>query len=183
MVSYFRPVPLSQLHDPSEPHLAHERMNCTCAVCATAVRAATSGAKQPRGGDIRHKQPDQVGGTDLNDITIAAAKYGVKLTKGHGKAEMIQRRREGRFLILQGDSGELDGSCSEGQDTAHAVGVHPDDNPPASHSGDWLIGDPWCHIKGTNRGKWRWLDRDDVFAYARRSDFWFVYTKPLKRIA
>jgi hypothetical protein len=180
MTRYFRPTALSQRNDPSEPHLAHENNNCTCTATAEAVRAATNNAKTPRGGDIRHKQSDQVGGTDLLDVKTAAAKYGVTLTLGYGWAEMKQRRAEGRFLIIQGDSGDLDGACSEGQDVAHAIGVHPDDGA----SGYWLIQDPWCYVKGSKGiGKWRWIDRDDVYAYAKKLGFRFAYTKRLTKIA
>ena len=182
MARYFRPIPLSQRNDPTEPHLRHANSNCTMACAANAVRYATLGLKRPRAGDMRHRQSDQDGPTGLDDAKQAANTYGVTLTLSAGWAAIKARRAEGRCLILQGDSGDLAGSCSEGQDVLHAVFLHPDD-PPPDKSGYWLISDPWCNVAGTNTGKWRWLDRDDVYDYAKKLDFRFAYTRRQPRIA
>lgn len=180
MARYRRPRALSQRRDPSEPHVAHENNNCTMVSTAMAIDYATVGQRRPRGGDCRHKQADQVGGTGLDDAQVAARKYGVTLTLGQGWAAIKQRRGEGRCLILQGDSGDLDGSCSEGQDVEHAILLHPDTDP----SGRWLVCDPWCYVVGSNGlGKWRWLDREDVYRYAAKLGFRFAYTKRQPPIA
>jgi len=204
MARFYRPRALSQRRDPTEPFggesaargLDHENHNCSATGCATAVDAATDGAKKPRGGDVRHKLRNPNTGENpgvelsLGDAKAAAAKYGVTLTVAGSPnaspttwAAMKQRRQERRLLLVQGDSGDLDRACSEGQDTGHLVVIHPDD-PPPDKSGCWLVEDPWCYLPGSRGlGKWRWLDRDDIWDFCQDLGFRFAYTRRLTRIA
>jgi len=180
MARYRRPRALSQRNDPSEPHVAHENNNCTMVSGAMALDYHTAGLIRKRGGDLRHKQLDQVGGTDLSDVAYAWRKYGQTLAIAQGWAGIRTRLGEGRCIILQGDSGDLDNSCSESQDVAHAVLVHPDTHS----SGAWLIADPWCYVAGSNGlGKWQWLVREDVYRYAAKLGFRFAYTRRQPKIA
>ena len=201
MARYRRPRALSQRRDPTEPFggessargLNHENHNCTATSAAMALDAASNGLLRKRGGDMRHKLPNPSTGENpgvelsLGDAKTAMARFGYTLwVAGYPNASpttwaaMKQRRAEGRLLIVQGDSGDLHGACSEGQDTGHAVVIHPDDGV----SGYWLVGDPWCYTTGTNGlGKWKWVDRDDVWDFAQDLGFLFAYTKRLARIA
>lgn len=179
MARYRRPRALSQRNDPSEPHATHENNNCTMCSGAMALDYHTAGKVRVRGGDLRHKQPDQVGGTDLNDLAIAWSKYGQTLGQGQGWSAIKARLAEGRCIVLQGDSGDLDGSCSESQDVAHAILVHPD-----TLEGKRLVADPWCYVQGSaGLGKWMWLDSGDVYRYAAKLGFRFAFTKRQPRIA
>ena len=207
MARYERYRALSQRKDPTEPNrgdtpaegLDHENHNCQPTGAAAGLEHHTHGKVKKRGGDLRHLLPKPDTGSlpgvelNLHDMKVAWAKLGFKLiiageealakNRITGWKGIKQRRAEGRFLLVIGDSGELDGACSEGQDTGHLIAVHPDD-PPAIHSGDWLTMDPWCYRAGTKGlGKWRWLDRDDVWDFSRRLDFEFAYTRPLTKLA
>jgi len=204
MARFYRGRALSQRRDPTEPNrgdtakegLDHENHNCSATGAGKAVDSATDGAKRPRGGDMRHSLPRPNTGENpgvelsLGDAKKACGKFGVTLTVAGATgaspttwAAMKQRRQERRLLLVQGDSGELDRGCSEGQDTGHLIVVHPDD-PPPEKSGQWLVMDPWCYLPGSRGlGKWRWLDRDDIFDFAQKLGFRFAYTRRLTRIA
>ena len=180
MARYRRPRALSQRNDPSEPHIRHENANCSPTSGAAALDYHTGGIVRKRGGDLRHLLPNPETGVNpgttlsLEDVRIAWKRLGQVLTISQGWEAIKLRRREGRCIIIQGDSGDLDRSCSESQDVAHAVLLHPDDGP----AGDWLIMDPWCYVAGSNGlGKWRWIDRDDIYAYAKALGFRFAFTR------
>jgi len=195
MARYRRPRALSQRRDPSEPHIRHENSGCTATAASVVLDFHSSGAIRKRGGDLRHSLPNpdtgSLPGTTLNleDMQVAWRRVGKATPLGPqtllisaGWAAMKQRRAEGRMLILQGDSGDLDGSCSESQDVAHAVALHPDD-PPPDKSGHWLISDPWCYLTGSNGlGRWRWIDRDAVYDYAKKLSFRFGYSRRQPRL-
>lgn len=192
MARFRRPPALSQRGDPSEAHIQHENNGCTATSAAAALNAHTNGSVALRGGFLRHSlaNPDgrrpgsTLGLDDAQDMWRRAprriGKASQTLLLGAGWAGIKQRRLEGRCVIIQGDSGNLDGSCSESQDVAHAILLHPDDGP----RGEWLIMDPWCYVKGSRGvGKWRWIDQDDVRAYATKLDYAFAFTKRLPKIA
>ena len=184
MARYRRPRALSQRNDPSEKHVNHENNGCTATSTAMALDYHTAGRIQKRGGALRHQLPNPDGARPgatlgLDDAQVMFRKNGQTLLLGQGWAEMKQRHNEGRGLVIQGDSGDLDGSCSESQDVAHAIFVHPDTNL----TGDWLVSDPWCLAKaGIGLGKWRWIDRDDIYTYAKALGFRFAYTRRQPRL-
>lgn len=189
MARYRRPRALSQRKDPSEAHLNHENNNCTPTSAAVALDYHTGGAIKKRGGHLRHILNNPNTGRypgvqlSLDDAEDAWRKLGQDLKQESGWENMKLRRREGRMLILQGDSGDLDGSCSESQDVGHAIAVHPDD-PPADKPDHWLVMDPWCYLAGSEGlGKWRWIKRSSVYAYAKKMDFRFAYSRRRARIA
>ena len=188
MARYRRPRALSQRHDPSEPHLNHENNNCTPTSAAAALDYHTGGAIKKRGGDLRHRLPNPNTGMfpgvqlSLPDMEVAWKKFGQTLELDSGWADIKTRRAEGRCLILQGDSGDLDGSCSESQDIGHAILVHPD-SPPPDKPGCWLVMDPWCYVEGSaGLGKWRWIKVTKIYNYARKNKFLFAYTRRRSRI-
>ena len=189
MARYRRPRALSQRKDPTEPHLTHENNNCTVTSAAAALDYHTGGAIKKRGGTLRHVLPNPNTGSSpgvglsLVDAKVAWNHFSQTLVLDEGWENMKLRRREGRMLILQGDSGDLDGSCSESQDVAHAIAIHPDD-PPADKLDYWLVMDPWCYLIGSEGlGKWRWIKRSAVYNYAKKMNFRFAYTRRRARIA
>jgi hypothetical protein len=189
MARYRRPRALSQRKDPSEAHLTHENNNCTPTSAAAALDYHTGGTIKKRGGHLRHSLPNPNTGSSpgvglsLVDARVAWGKFNQTLVLDDGWANIKARRLEGRMLILQGDSGDLDGSCSESQDVGHAIAIHPD-TPPADKPGGWLVMDPWCYLAGSDGlGKWRWIKISAIYKYASKSSFRHAYTRRRSRIA
>jgi hypothetical protein len=91
----------------------------------------------PWGGDLRHRQSDLSGGTDLYDLRTAWSSYGEQLNvrSGAGWSELVKAHDEGRAIVIQG-SGNVPGS--ESFDGGHACTIGPE----TAGDGDWLFGDP-----------------------------------------
>jgi hypothetical protein len=160
---------------------------------AMALDYHTGGNIQKRGGNLRHslRNPDtgsSPGVTlNLDDAKEAWRKFGENLTIAPSGEEdwehIAQRLNEGRMVIMQGDSGDLDQSCSENQDVGHAIAVHPDRDP--NQPGKRLVADPWCLTEGTNGlGKWRWISVESIKRYARKEPLSYnhAYTRRRSRI-
>lgn len=122
-MAYYRPRFRQQnpAVDPREPWPGesaargqeHGWNNCTMTSGAMGLDFHTAGARQLWGGDMRHRQSDLVGGTDLSDLQRAWAKLGYTLTirSGSGWAGVIAAHREGRAIICQG-RGNVPGSST-----------------------------------------------------------------------
>ena len=109
-----------------------------------------NGALVPWGGDLRHRQGDLSGGTDLYDCRTAWAAYGKTLTikSGMGWDDVVKAHDEGRAIVVQG-TGNVPGSSSF--DEPHACVISPE-----THSGgDWLFGDP-------NTTGWQWVSPSSI---------------------
>ena len=168
-MTYYLPVFRPQRNDPVEIHATHENNNCLMASGAMALDYHTRGRLQVWGGNLRHRQTDQVKGTDLNDLRTAWASYGetLDIRTGKGWAGVIAALAEGRCVLLAGDSGDLDGSCAEVQDTAHGIIVHPDRDT----AGHYRYGDPWCSLPG-----WKWATAAALRLYATPLGVQFAVT-------
>jgi hypothetical protein len=147
----------SQFSDPSEGHSSphSEGSNCTMAAAGMALDYQTAGAKRKRGGDMRHKQGDNDGGTDLYDAADAWASYGEELhiKSGDGWGKVIDHLEAGRGVILQGTGGVA--GCGD-YAGGHAIYVAPE------RSGSkWLKGDPEC-------SGYEWTEASSLKAFAER---------------
>lgn len=197
MARWRRPRALSERHDPTEPFgresaargLAHENNGCCPTAAAACLDFHTGGAVRTRGGALRHKLANPNGSTpktptlNLNDVRDAWRRgWGQTL---HVADELTERTwahidkmaREGRMVIVNGDSGLLDGACSEGQDTEHSVALHPDRRVFEGKL-QRLIMDPWCYRVGTNGlGRYRWIDNADLKRYAAAMHYQHAWTQ------
>lgn len=171
-MAYYLPEFRPQRDDPTEPHIAHENNNCTMTSGAMCLEYQTQGRVKVWGGTLRHRQYDQDGGTGLDDLKVAWATFGetLHISVLHTWSAVLARLAEGRMVILQGDSGDLDSSCSEVQDVAHAIAVHPHARP-----GFRLSADPWCR-------DWKFLPESQLRTYASKLNFQFAFTKILAEL-
>jgi hypothetical protein len=72
---------------------AYQRQNCTAAVGAMELDAATNGASTTTGARIRALQDDQVGGIGLDDVAVALRRgWGLSYSQGKRSWATIQRR-------------------------------------------------------------------------------------------
>jgi hypothetical protein len=151
--------------DPREPNggessstgTDHGWSNCTCTSGAIALAyQEPRGAVAPWGGDLRHRQGDLSGGTDLLDIRDAWSTYGETLTirSGSGWSAVVTAHDEGRAIVIQG-SGNVPGS--ESFDGGHACVIGPE----TSSSGSWLWGDPLA-------SGWQWVSPSSVRSWAEQ---------------
>lgn len=158
----------SQFGDPSESHSSphSEGSNCTMAAAGMALDHHTGGGKRKRGGDMRHHQGDNDGGTDLYDAADAWASYGESLSikSGQGWGKVVSSLNEGRGVILQGTGGIA--SCGD-YTGGHAIYVAPEKD-----GSRWLKGDPEC-------SGWEWTEASKLEAFAERlsSSVYFAVTK------
>jgi hypothetical protein len=129
----------------------HGWSNCTMASGAMGLAYQNPrGSKAPWGGDLRHRQGDQSGGTDLYDVKEAWASYGETLTikTGGGWSAVKKYHDEGRALVVQGE-GNVPGS--ESFDGGHGCIIAPE-----THSdGRWLFGDPLAT-------GWQWVSQGSI---------------------
>ena len=168
-MTYYLPLFRPQRSDPVETHATHEGSNCLMASGAMALDYHTRGRLQVWGGDLRHRQMDLEGGTDLRDLRTAWGSYGetLDIRTGQGWAGVLAALTEGRGVLLCGDSGELDGSCAEIQDVEHGIFVHPDRDA----AGRYRYGDPWCALPG-----WKWATPAALKLYATPLGMQFAVT-------
>jgi len=158
----------SQFGDPSESHSSphSEGSNCTMAAAGMALDHHTGGAKRKRGGDMRHHQGDDSGGTDLYDAADAWASYGESLSirSGQGWGKVVSALNEGRGVILQGTGGIA--GCGD-YTGGHAIYVAPEKD-----GSRWLKGDPEC-------SGYEWTEASKLEAFAERlsSSVYFAVTK------
>jgi len=140
--------------DPSEPYGGegssvgedHGWSGCTMSAGADVIAyQQPRGGLTPWGGDLRHRQSDLSGGTDLYDLRTAWAEYGESLTikSGSGWSALVDAHNAGRAIVAQGE-GNVPGS--ETYDGAHACAIGPETNS----AGDWLFGDPLA-------SDWQWV--------------------------
>jgi hypothetical protein len=145
--------------DPTEPYGGessstgsdHGWSGCTMSAGADAIAyQQPRGAVTPWGGDLRHRQTDLSGGTDLVDLRTAWAAYGETLTikTGSGWSAVVAAHNEGRAIVAQGE-GNVPGS--ESFDGAHACAIAPETHS----SGDWLFGDPLAT-------DWQWVSPSSI---------------------
>jgi len=114
------------------------------------------GSKDPWGGDMRHRQDDLEGGTDLNDAKAAWASYGETLTikSGAGWSAVVDAHEDGRAIVIQG-TGNVPGV--ETFDGGHACCIGPE----TQSDGDWLWGDPLAT-------GWQWVTPGSIRSWAER---------------
>lgn len=135
----------------------HGWANCTMTSGALALAyQQPRGSLAPWGGDLRHKQGDLSGGTDLYDVRDAWKAYGETLTikSGAGWSAVKTAHNEGRAIVIQG-TGNVPGS--ESFDGGHGCCIAPE-----THSdGRWLFGDPLA-------SGWQWVKPSDIEVWAER---------------
>lgn len=160
----------NQFTDPSEnryhPHglalaRAHRASNCTMNAGACALEAHTKGKVNVLGGDLRHHQSDQTGGTDLADLRQAWAAYKQLLAvrSGSGWAGVKSAIAEGRGVVLQGDSEAFaENTCSGKYDGDHAIYISPVSRSVGGTL-QWRINDSICPTS-------RWESAGRIKAYA-----------------
>jgi hypothetical protein len=151
--------------DPSEPFGSessstgndHGWSGCTMSAGADAIAyQSPQGSVTPWGGDLRHRQGDLSGGTDLYDLRAAWAELGETLTirSGAGWSGVVAAHDEGRAIVAQG-TGNVPGSQSF--DGGHACSI-----PPESHTdGRWLFGDPLA-------SDWQWVEPSAIRSWMER---------------
>lgn len=162
----FRPKhrPQDPAKDPREPYDGesgsrgsdHGWSNCTMSSGADAISGATGGRLTPWGGDMRHRQGDLEGGTDLYDLRDAFAAYGERLTikSGSGWSALKSSRADGRYIVIQG-TGEVPGAGDF--DGGHACVISPETHA----DGRWLFGDPLAT-------DWQWIEPGAIRSWAER---------------
>jgi hypothetical protein len=147
----FRPKfrPQAPNKDPKEPNGSesnsrgdeHGWNNCTLSSGGMAhAWHRQSSSDRPWGGDLRHKQGDLDGGTDLNDLKQAWANWDsaeLKIWSGQGWSKVEEAYTDYRAIVAQG-TGNTPGSGT--YTGAHAIVILPERHS----SGEWLIGDPLC---------------------------------------
>lgn len=113
-MAYYRPVFRQQKPsaDPYEPWPGessargdeHAWNNCTMTSGAMALDYHTRGAKRLWGGQLRHRQSDLTGGTDLDDLQRAWSSLGYTLAiwSGRGWDDLMAAHRVGRAIVCQG---------------------------------------------------------------------------------
>lgn len=151
--------------DPKEPNGSessstgndHGWSNCTMTAGALALAyQQPRGSLAPWGGDLRHRQGDLSGGTDLYDLRDAWETYGESLSikSGQGWSAVVDCHDDGRAIVIQG-TGNVPGS--ESFDGGHACCIAPE-----THSdGDWLFGDPLA-------SGWQWVSPSSIRSWAER---------------
>lgn len=149
---------------------AQQGSNCTAASLANGAREETDGAHDHSGAFMRAKvakseetNPESPGWS-LSDADLAARRDGVPFDRGSGGwAGVDKARREGKGVLLQGDSDQFEnGTCSGRFDGDHAVYVHPETRTRDGRD-EWLLGDPIC-------SDWRWEREATLKAYAEKLD-------------
>ena len=162
--------------DPKEPYGGessgtgndHGWSNCTAVSAALAYAYQVQDKSGPQGGDMRHHQDDQSGGTDLYDMRTAWDRYGnqtLTIKTGAGWGAVKTAHNEGRAIVIQGE-GNVPGS--ESFDGGHACVIAPE-----THSdGRWLFGDPLAD-------GWQWIKPSDIETWAERlsSSIYFAVSK------
>jgi hypothetical protein len=162
--------------DPKEPYGSessgagndHGWSNCTAVSAALAYAYHTQDKSGPQGGDMRHHQDDQSGGTDLYDMRTAWDRYGnqtLTIKTGAGWGAVKTAHNERRAIIIQGE-GNVPGS--ESFDGGHACVIGAE-----THSdGRWLFGDPLAD-------GWQWVKPSDIETWAKRlsSSIYFAVSK------
>jgi hypothetical protein len=151
--------------DPSEPYGSesssagndHGWSGCTMSAGADAIAyQQPRGSVTPWGGDLRHRQSDLSGGTDLYDLRTAWSEYGETLTikTGSGWSALVKAHDEGRAIVAQG-TGNVPGSQTF--DGGHACAIAPE-----THSdGRWLFGDPLA-------SDWQWVEPSSIRSWMER---------------
>jgi hypothetical protein len=146
--------------DPTEPYggesssvgTDHGWSGCTMSAGADAIAyQQPRGSVTPWGGDLRHRQSDLSGGTDLYDLRTAWAELGETLTirSGSGWSAVVTAHGEGRAIVAQGE-GNVPGS--ETFDGGHACAIAPETR---SSDGAWLFGDPLA-------SDWQWCSQGSI---------------------
>lgn len=127
-----------------DPTTTLDWSNCTMASGAMALDFHTQGKVQKWGGELRKLQGDQVGGTDIGDLSTAWSKLGYTLTDRRGKTwgDAIVDLKNGRGVVLQGDYDIFRGadSCQSTFDGDHAIYL----NPEFFDGSTIAVGDPLC---------------------------------------
>jgi hypothetical protein len=158
--------------DPSEPYggessstgTDHGWSGCTMSSGANAIAYQDPrGALDPWGGDLRHRQSDLSGGTDLYDLRTAWAELGetLKIKIGSGWAALVDDHDEGRAIVIQG-TGNVPGA--ETFDGGHACSIAPE----TSNAGNWLFGDPLA-------SDWQWVSPSSIRSWAERMSSGIYY--------
>ena len=122
-MAFYRPTHREQdpVVDPREPWppeggakgREHGWNNCSMTSGAMALDFHTRGRQKRWGGDLRHRQSDLSGGTDLGDVAVAWKRlgYNLDIRSGQGWAGVVKAHREGRAIIIQG-RGDVPGKAT-----------------------------------------------------------------------
>jgi hypothetical protein len=162
--------PQDPAKDPAEPNGGesssrgsdHGWSGCTLSAGADAIayhRHYEGGSLTPWGGDLRHRQSDLEGGTDLGDVREAWASYGEELTirTGRGWDGVKTDHADGRAIVIQGE-GQVPGA---GDFTGgHGCSIAPETR---SSDGAWLFGDPLV-------SDWQWIPPGKIRTWAEAWD-------------
>jgi hypothetical protein len=163
--SFYRPSHRMQdpSIDPREPYGGessgtgndHGWSGCTMSSGADVMALATGGEIAPWGGDLRHRQGDLSGGTDLGDLRDAFRAYGEELTirSGGGWSAVVADHDAGYPIVMQG-SGNVPGSATF--DGGHACAISPE----PKGDGQWLFGDPLA-------SGWQWVEPSAIKTWAQ----------------
>lgn len=112
----------------------------------------------PSGGDMRHHQDDQDGGTSLADLAVAWRRYGAQvLGRRSGWSAVAPALAAWRCVVVAG-AGTAPGRS--GVTATHAMCIIP---TAARPDGKVLTSDPWY-------SGYQWLDLDDLRRWAARLD-------------
>lgn len=139
--------------------------NCGMASAAMALDRATLGAKTATAEEMRARQRDQVGGTDLNDVALAIENSGEQITVLWGDSYDHFRNwvSNGRGAVLSGDYYVIANrlSCQPNFDKGHAIYV----NEYSAAFGFYCY-DPLCDGRrsGVSKGA-KWYPEAMIRAY------------------
>jgi hypothetical protein len=106
--------------------------------------AATGGAKRPSPDTVlaqvsKAQETNPGPGWSLPDLDLACNKLGIDLEILSGWDTLRDRRNEGYYIALQGDSDTFEQGCMSTFDGDHCIGIHPDES-----DGKWRVDDPLC---------------------------------------
>ena len=165
--------------DPKEPNGGessgtgndHGWSNCTMVSAALVYAYHVKDKTGPQGGDMRHNQGDQSGGTDLYDAKEAWDNYGnqtLSIKTGAGWSAVKTAHNEKRAIIIQGE-GNVPGSESFDGSHACAIGIE------TNSEGEWLWGDPLA-------SGWQWVapSKIETWAKALSSSIYFAVSRPVE---
>jgi len=164
----YRPAhrPQDPSRDPHEPTgessddgYDHGWSNCTMSAGADVLAYQTRGELTLWGGNLRHAQSDLEGGTSLEDLRDAWARYGetLEIRTGAGWSAVVDAHEQGRAIVISG-SGEVPGVGSFTGGHASAIGPET-----RSCDGAWLFGDPLAT-------DWQWIAPSAIRAWAEDFD-------------
>ncbi len=123
-------------------------MGCTPTTGSNAGRVQTGGAIDLSGDQVLSKlavteeQNPATPGWTLGDLSKALSRIAGMprlVIRGTLWPTLVEMRRQGHVIVLQGDSDQFPSGCSGAFDGNHCILIHPD-----NRGDEWIIGDPIC---------------------------------------